>query len=92
MAAKKNTTLFSHFKILFVIIIVALIPVIMDQYQMNEGDVRTVGRVCAGLAAVFLVYGIFTKMIRLFSIVIIAIITLAVLISEGVIDPPHFLS
>ncbi|MEZ5276011.1 MAG: hypothetical protein R3F07_06505 [Opitutaceae bacterium] len=91
MADEKKKPFFSRFKIAFVIIAIILIPLVMDQLELSREDVKIAGRVCAGIAGIFTLYGIFTKMLRLFSFVIFALIVLAVLVSEGIIQAPHLI-
>ena len=91
MADDKKRPFLSRFMIAFVIIAIIMIPTVMDQLDMSKDDVKVVGRVSAGIAGVFTLYGIFTKMLKFFAFVIIAMIALVVLVSEGVIEVPHFL-
>ena len=89
MADDKKKSFLSRFRIAFVIIPIILVPLVMDQLELSAEDVKIAGRVCAGIAGIFTLYGIFTKMLRLFSFVIFALIVLAVLVSEGIIQAPH---
>ena len=89
MADDKKKSFLSRFRIAFVIIAIILVPLVMDQLELSAEDVKIAGRVCAGIAGIFTLYGIFTKMLRLFSFVIFALIVLAVLVSEGIIQAPH---
>ena len=91
MANDKKKPIFSSFKIALVIIGIVLIPMVMDQAQMNDEDVKVVGRVCGGLAGIFTIYGIITKLLRIFAFIIIAVIVLAVLVSENVIEAPRLM-
>ncbi|RKX34902.1 MAG: hypothetical protein DRP71_05555 [Verrucomicrobia bacterium] len=93
MANDKKKPFLSRFKIAIAILGIILIPLVMDQMEISKEDVRLVGRVCAGIAGIFTLYGIFTKLLRVFSFIIIAaVITLTVLISEGVLEAPHLFS
>lgn len=89
MAADKKKPLISGFKILFVIIGILLIPMIMDQAQMNDEEVKVVGRVCGGIAGIFTLYGIITKLLKFLGVIVLAVIALAVLVSENVIEAPR---
>jgi hypothetical protein len=91
MANDKKKSLLSGFKILFVIIAVLLIPMIMDQAKMNDDDVKAVGRVCGGIAGIFTLYGIITRLLRFLAIIVVALIALAVLVSENVIEAPRLM-
>ena len=91
MAKDKKKPLISTFKITLVIIALILVPLVMDQLDLNDDDVRTVGRVCAGIAGMFMVYGVFTKLLKVFAVILLAIIALAVLVSENVIEAPHLM-
>jgi hypothetical protein len=91
MAADKKRSLFSGFKILFIIVGVLLIPMIMDQAQMNDEDVKVVGRVCGGIAGIFTLYGIITKLLKFLAVIVLAVIALAVLVSENVIEAPRLM-
>ena len=91
MAADKKPTFFSRIKIVFVIVGIILIPIVMDQAKMNEEDVKIVGRVCGGIAGLFTIDAIIHKMLKIFAVIVLAIIALAVLVSEGVIEPPYLI-
>ena len=91
MAADKKPTFFSRIKIALVIIGIILVPMVMDQAKMNEEDVKIVGRICGGIAGFFTVYAIIHKTLKIFALIILAIIALAVLVSEGVIEPPYLM-
>ena len=92
MASNKKKSLLGRFKIALAIFGIILVPMIMDQAQMNNEDVKLVGRVCGGIAGIFTIYGIFTKILGFFAITILAVIALAVLVSEDIIDAPHLMS
>jgi hypothetical protein len=78
-------------KLILIVIILLLVPTTMEQLSMHEETVRTVGRVCVGIALLVFLYGLFTKVLRLAGIVVLALIVASVLASEGVIDVPHLL-
>lgn len=92
MADDKKKPLLSRFKLALVIIGIVLIPLVMQQMDLSKDDVRVAGRICAGIAVIFTLYGIFTKLLRLFSIVLIALIVLELLVSEGIIEAPQLFS
>ena len=92
MANNKKKSLLGRFKIALAIFGIILVPMIMDQAQMNNEDVKLVGRDCGGIAGIFTIYGLFTKILGFFAITILAVIALAVLVSEDIIDAPHLMS
>lgn len=91
MAKDKKKPLISTFKISFVIIAIILVPLVMDQLDLNKEDVKVVGRVCGGIAGLFMIYGVFTKILKVFAFILLAIVALAVLISENVIEAPRLM-
>ena len=92
MANNKKKSSLGRVKIALAIFGIVLIPIIMDQAQVNNEDVKLVGRVCGGIAGIFTIYGIFTKILSFFAIIILAVIVLAVLVTENIIDAPRLMS
>lgn len=68
--------------------IIAVVAPAMQQFDVDKETVKIVGRACAGFVIALLVWGFFTKMIRLIGIVLGLIVATSVLVSEGVIKPP----
>lgn len=78
-------------KLFLIVVILLLVPTTMDQLAVHQETVRTVGRVCIGMALLVFLYGLLTKALRLVGLVALALIVLAALASEGVIDLPQLL-
>jgi hypothetical protein len=91
MAKEKKKSSFSTLKFVLVIIVILLIPMVMEQMEMTEDDVRIAGRICGGIAGLFTLYGILTKVLKVFAFIVVALIALAVLVSEGVIEAPRIM-
>lgn len=89
MAKDKKKSSFSTFKFVLVIIAILLIPMVMDQMEVSEEDVKIAGRICGGLAGLVTLYGILTKMLKVFAFIVVALIGLVALVSEGVIEAPR---
>lgn len=85
----KPSTVGKTFKLFLLIFVVLLVPVAMDQAEMDRETVRMVGRVAAGITAVLCLYGIFKKMMKAFAIVVLVLIGLTVLVSEGQLKAPR---
>jgi hypothetical protein len=79
------------FRLILIVVILLLVPTTMDQLAMHEEQVRLVGRVCLGIALLFLLYGLLSKALRVTGFVVLALIVLAGLSSEGIIDLPQLL-
>ena len=76
------------FKLSLIVIILLLIPTTMEQLSMHQDTVRNVGRVCVGIAALFFLYGLFSKVVRFVGVILLALIVVRALANEGVIDLP----
>jgi hypothetical protein len=81
----------SAIKLILIVVILLLVPTTMDQLAMHEEQVRLVGRVCLGIALLFFLYGLLTRMLRYLGLVVLALIVVAGLASEGIIDLPQLL-
>lgn len=91
MANDKKKSSFGTVKFILVIIAILLVPLVMDQMDVTEEDVRIAGRICGGIAGLFTLYGILTKMLKVFAFIVVALIALAILVSEGVIEAPKLM-
>lgn len=78
----------STFQFVLFALIIAVVAPAMQQFEVDKETVKIVGRACAGFVIALLVWGLFTKMIRLIGIVLGLIVATSVLVSEGVIKPP----
>lgn len=77
------------FKLFLLIFLVLLVPVVMDQAEVDRETVRTVGRVAAGITGALFCYGIFTKLLKTLAFVVLALIGTVVMVSEGTIKAPR---
>jgi hypothetical protein len=78
-------------RLVLIVVILLLVPTTMDQLAMHEEQVRQVGRVCLGIALLFFLYGLLSKALRLTGVLVLVLIVLAGLSSEGIIDLPQLL-
>jgi hypothetical protein len=78
----------STFKLCLVVIVLLLIPTTMEELSMHQDTVRLVGRVCVGIAALFFLYGLLTKVLRFAGLVLLVLIAIRALANEGVIELP----
>jgi ascorbate-specific PTS system EIIC-type component UlaA len=76
------------FKLFLIVILLLLIPTTMEQLSMHQETVKQVGRVCVGIAALFFLYGLFTKALRFVGIILVILIGVRALANEGVIELP----
>ena len=91
MSEKKSSPGFvsRKLKLFSMIFVVLLVPVAMDQAEVTRETVQMVGRVAAGITLLLLLYGIFSKLFRVFAFVVLALIALVVLVSEGKVKAPR---
>ena len=78
----------SAFKLCLIVVILLLVPTTMEQLEMHQETVRTVGRVCVGIAALFFLYGLLSKVLRFAGVVLLVLIGARALANEGVIEVP----
>lgn len=76
------------FKLFLWVVLLLLIPTTMEQLSMHEDTVKLVGRVCVGIGALFFLYGIFSKVMKISGLVILILIGARALANEGVIKVP----
>jgi hypothetical protein len=87
--AAKTGGLAKALKLFVLILLVLLVPVTMDQFEVDREQVRLVGRIAGGSTLLMLAYGLFKKMLKLLAFVVFALITVVVLIAEGEIEAPR---
>lgn len=78
----------SAFKLSLIVIILLLIPTTMEQLEMHQDTVKMVGRVCVGIAALFFLYGLLSKVLRFAGVILVVLIGARALANEGVIEVP----
>jgi hypothetical protein len=78
----------STFYFVLLILIIAVVPVVLHQIDIDHEKLKTVGRACAAFAGVLLIWGFFARLFRMAVLVLAALVALGVLVSEGVIKPP----
>ena len=78
----------SAFKLSLIVIVLLLIPTTMEQLSMHHDTVRLVGRVCVGVAGLFFLYGIVSKVLRFAGLVLLVLIGARALANEGVVEVP----
>lgn len=78
----------STFQFVLFALVIAVVAPAMHQLDVDKETVKIVGRACAAFAAALVLWGMFTKMIKLVGIILALIVGASVLISEGVIEPP----
>ena len=77
------------FKLFAIIVVILLVPLVLDQAEVDGEAVRQVGRVAAGLAGLLFLYGIFSKVMKVLAFVVVALITYVVLVSEDQLEAPR---
>ena len=71
------------------IIILILIPIVLKQVDFSSENVKTAGRICAAAALLLLLFGLVKNMVKIFALLLAALILVMVLASEGIIDLPR---
>jgi hypothetical protein len=77
------------FKLFLLTFLALCVPMIMDQAEVNPDTVRLVGRIAVGITALLVLYGIFTKILKIMGFVIIVLLALVFLVSEGHVKAPR---
>ena len=80
------------FRLFLIIFVALLVPLVMDQAEVDRETVRQAGRIAAGVTLLLSLYGLFTKALRALAFVVLALLGVMVLVSEGVIDAPRLFS
>jgi uncharacterized membrane protein len=76
-------------RLFLLIFAVLLVPMVMDQAGVDRETVRMAGRIAAGATVLLTLYGLFAKVMRTFVFVILGLVILVVLVSEGTIKAPR---
>lgn len=77
-------------KLFALIVIVLLVPIVMDQCEVDEEKLRLAGRIAAGAAGVFFLYGLFSKLLKIVGfVVVLVLIGGVVLVSERQVEMPR---
>ena len=77
------------FKLFAIIVAVLLVPMVMDQVEVDRENVKLVGRIAAGIAVLVFAYGIFSKVMKVLAFAAFLLIGGTVLVSEGQIEAPR---
>lgn len=76
-------------KLFLLIVAILLVPLVLDQADVDRETVRQWGRVAAGLAVLMFVYGLFAKLMKVLAFVVLALIALTLLVSEDQVKAPR---
>jgi hypothetical protein len=76
-------------KLFAIILLVLLVPMAMDQFDMDHENVRLAGRIAAGIAGLLFLYGIFSKVMKVLAFVVFLLIGGVVLVTERQIEAPR---
>jgi len=75
---------------LFLLTFVALcVPIVMDQAEVDPEKVKLAGRIAVGVTALLVLYGVFTKMLKIMGFVIVILLVMVFLVSEGHLKAPR---
>jgi hypothetical protein len=86
---EKSSFVGKKVRLFLLILIVLLVPIVMDQAAVDRETVRWAGRTAAGLTVLLTVYGLFAKVFRTVIFVILGLVALVVLVSEGTLEAPR---
>ncbi len=86
---KKSGTIGRKFKLFAGIFLVLLVPMVMDQADVDREAVQWAGRVSSGITVLLTVYGLMAKLFKTFVFVVIGLIGLVFLVSEGHVKAPR---
>ena len=86
---KSKSAIGRKFKLFLMIFLVLLVPLVMDQAAVDPDTVKWAGRIAAGITVLLSVYGLMAKVFRTFIFVILGLVGLTFLVSEGYIKAPR---
>jgi predicted branched-subunit amino acid permease len=77
-------------KLLGIILLLLLVPITMDQFEVDRENLRLAGRIAGGAAGVLFLYGLFSKMLKIVGfVVVLLLIGGVVLVSEQQLKMPR---
>ena len=86
---KKKGPIGKTVRLFFVILVVLLVPLVMDQAEVDRETVRLAGRISAGVTGLLVLYGLFTKVLKVMGFVVLLMIAFVVLTTEGKVQLPR---
>jgi hypothetical protein len=86
---KSKSTIGRKFKLFMMIFLVLLVPLVMDQAAVDRDTVKWAGRIAAIITVLLSVYGLMTKVFKTFIYVILGLVGLTFLVSEGYVEAPR---
>ena len=89
MSEKQPSTIGKKFKLFMLIFLVLLVPLVMDQAEVDRDTVKWAGRIAAIITVLLSVYGLMAKVFKTFIFVILGLVGLTFLVSEGFIKAPR---
>ncbi len=91
MSEKQSTqsTIGRKFKLFMMIFLVLLVPLVMDQAEVDRDTVKWAGRIAAIVTVLMSVYGLMAKVFKTFIFVILGLVGLTFLVSEGYVKAPR---
>jgi len=85
----KPSVVGKKFKLFLAIFLMLLVPIVMDQAEVDREAVRMAGRIAGGIVIALTLYGLFAKVLKTVVLVILALVALVVLVSEGTVEAPR---
>jgi hypothetical protein len=85
----KPSSIGKTFKLFLVILVVLLVPLVMDQAELDRETVRLAGRIASGVSGLLFLYGLFTRLLKVMGFVVVLLIAFVVLTTEGEIKLPR---
>jgi hypothetical protein len=76
-------------KLFGLIVLILLVPLTMDQFDVDREQVRLAGRIAAGGAGLLFLYGLFAKLMKVLGFVVMLLIGGVVLVCEQQIEMPR---
>ena len=76
-------------KLFGLIVLVLLVPIVMDQCDVDRDQLKVAGRIAAGVAGLLFVYGLFAKLMKVLGFVVMLLIGGVLLVCEQQVEMPR---
>lgn len=78
-------------RLLLLIILIGMLPVVMEQLDIQRENLKLVGRCIAGVGVLLIAFALVKEIGKVVAIMAVALLAFMLLVSEGLIEPPRLL-
>jgi len=88
---KPKSDFWPSVRLLLIIVLIGSLPVAMEQMDFQTENLKIVGRVLAGVGGVLIALALIKEIGKVVAVVAVALLAMMLLVTEGLVQPPHLL-